>query len=110
MINKDKLKRFYNLKFINRCPDCGGILKNKKEIKTVQCLKCKADFRGYEDYNFLILLYIITILLIFVFNKGYLHITGLILSFVTIEIIKLVVNLYQFIKYEDNKNKRKGRK
>ncbi len=108
MTTKDKINKFYQLKFMNKCPECGGNLEKKKGKKTIRCIKCKTNYKGYEDYNFLIVLYIIVALLTFILNKGYLNVLGLIISFITIEIMKLLVNFYNFIKYEETKYRRKG--
>ena len=48
----NKFNKFYELKFKNKCPDCGGNLEKKKAKKTIRCTECKINYKGYEDYNF----------------------------------------------------------
>ncbi len=107
---KESFKKFYQLKFMNKCPECGSNLEKKKDKKTIRCVKCKLNYKGHEDYNFLIVLYIVVAILLFIFNKGYLNILGLVVSFVTMEIMILLFNFYTFIKYEETKYRRKGQK
>lgn len=102
------LKMFYQLKFVNKCPECYGDLEKKKGKKTIRCIKCKTNYKGFEDYNFLMVLYIVGALLLFIFNKGYLNILGLIISFITMELMIILINFYNFVKYEKSKYKRKG--
>ena len=103
----NKFNKFYELKFKNKCPDCGGNLEKKKAKKTIRCTECKINYKGYEDYNFLIVLYILVAILLFIFNKGYLNILGLIISFITMEVMIILINFYTFIKYEEYKRKEK---
>lgn len=108
MKTKSMFKQFYELKFMNICPGCGGSLEKKKGKKTIRCSRCKINYKGYEDYNFMIVIYIVAALLIFIFNKGYLNILGLIVSFISMQVMVILINYYSFIKYEESKDKRKG--
>ena len=110
MLKKNKFKQFYELKFMNKCPNCGSNLEKKKEKNNISCLKCKSNYKGHEDYNFLIVIYIVVAVSLFIFNNGFLNILGLIISFITMKLMVILINFYNFIKYEESKTKKKSHK
>ena len=110
MLTRNLFKQFYELKFMNKCPSCGGNLEKKKGKENTRCSKCKLNYKGSEDYNFLIVIYIIVVLLLFIFNKGYLNFLGLIISFISMEIMVIIINFYNFVKYEKSKMLKKSHK
>ena len=80
----------------------------KKKEREYKMFKCKLNYKGLKTIIFNS--NIIVVLLLFILNKGYLNFLGLIISFISMEIMVIIINFYNFVKYEKSKMQKKSHK